>query len=280
MSDPVTLIVGAVAGAAAGWLLAPFTRRQLAASVARSAADGTSEGTGAGVAGVAGVARPSVAAAVGTTGPGTGQATSRLGGGLDDDPRAGAPGADPSADGPVRITHRERVVLAVVSGLLPAYVLGRVGWSSVALPPLLLLVGLVQLAYCDLARRLLPKAMVHALTAVVVAGGIVVAGAGSEWERLVVATVSAVAFFTLLFVINLFNPDWLAFGDVRLSFVVGFGLAWVSPVALLEAFLVANVAAAVVGFFLIAAHRAGRRSAVPFGLYLAAGTAFVLLTWS
>ena len=106
-----------------------------------------------------------------------------------------------------------------------------IGRSSVALPPLLLLIGLVQLAYCDLVRRLLPKTMVHALTVVVFVGGVVVAAAGHEWQRLTVATVSAVAFFALLFVVNLLNPHWLAFGDVRLSFVVGFGLAWVSPVA-------------------------------------------------
>ena len=42
------------------------------------------------------------------------------------------------------------MALAAASGLLPAYVLHRVGWSIIALPPLLLLVGLVQLAYCDL----------------------------------------------------------------------------------------------------------------------------------
>ena len=50
--------------------------------------------------------------------------------------------------------------------------------------------------------------------------------------------------------------------------------------ALLQAFLYANLLAVVVGFALIAAHRAERRSAVPFGLYMALGAALVLLTWS
>ena len=76
------------------------------------------------------------------------------------------------------------------------------------------------------------------------------------------------------------NPRWMAFGDVRLSLVVGFGLAWVSPIALLEGFFLANLLAAVVGFVLIAAHRAERRSGLPFGLYLAIGAALVLVTWS
>ena len=76
------------------------------------------------------------------------------------------------------------------------------------------------------------------------------------------------------------NPRWIAFGDVRLSLVIGFGLAWVSPLALLEGFFLANFFAAVVGLSLIAAHRADRKSAVPYGVYLALATALVLLTWS
>ena len=41
-----------------------------------------------------------------------------------------------------------------------------------------------------------------------------------------------IAAFALFFGVNLMNPRWMAFGDVRLSLVFGFGLAWVSPMAL------------------------------------------------
>ena len=229
MSAPLTLLGGAAIGMAAGSLLVPLTRRELAASVARSSAG---------------------AAPVST--------------------------AEPSP----RVSTGHWIALAAASGLLPAYVLHRVGWSIIALPPLLLLVGLVQLAYCDLSRRLLPKTLVYALSAAVIVSGVVIAGVMHEWQRLLVATLGAVAFFVLFFVINLMNPRWMAFGDVRLSLVVGFGLAWVSPVALLEGFFLANLLAAVVGFALIAAHRAERGLAVPFGFYLALGAAIVLVTWS
>jgi leader peptidase (prepilin peptidase)/N-methyltransferase len=216
---------------AAGSLLLPLTRRELAASVARSHHD-----------------EPPVA---------------------------------PTAEhAPPRVTRGHWVVLAAVSGLLPAYVLHRVGWSVIALPPLLLLVGLVQLAYCDLTRRLLPKTLVYALSAAVIVSGVVIAGVTHEWQRLLVASLGGLAFFGLFFVINVMNPRWLAFGDVRLSLVVGFGLAWVSPVALLEGFFFANLLAALIGFALIATHRAERGSAVPFGFYLALGAALVLVTWS
>jgi leader peptidase (prepilin peptidase)/N-methyltransferase len=237
MSAPLAVIGGAAIGMAAGSLIVPFTRRSLAASVARA----------------------SLA-----------------------DPATPATPASANADvgDPPRITARQWALLAVVSGLLPAYVLHKVGWSIIAFPPLLLLVGLVQLAYCDLVQRLLPKALVWTLSAAVIVSGIAIAGVMHEWQRLVVASIGGLAFFALFFMINLMNPRWMAFGDVRLSLVVGFGLAWVSWTAVIEGLFFANLLAVIVGFSLIAMHKADRRSAVPFGLYLALGTALVLVTWS
>jgi leader peptidase (prepilin peptidase)/N-methyltransferase len=237
MSAPLTVLGGAAIGMAAGSLIVPFTRRSLAASVARAS-----------VAGPASSSAPAITAT--------------------------------DAVEPPRITTRQWALLAVVSGLLPAYVLHKVGWSIIAFPPLLLLVGLVQLAYCDLVQRLLPKALVWTLSAAVIVSGIVIAGVMHEWQRLVVASVGGLAFFALFFVINLMNPRWMAFGDVRLSLVVGFGLAWVSWMAVIEGLFFANLLAVIVGFSLIAMQKADRRSAVPFGLYLALGTALVLVTLS
>ncbi len=232
MTAPLTLLGGAALGMAAGSLLVPVTRRELAAALGRSSA----------VANV--VDSPS------------------------------------QVEAPPRVTPWHWVALAVISGLVPAFVLHNVGWSIIAFPPLLLLVGLIQLGYCDLTRRLLPKTMVYALTAAVVVSGIIIAGLMHEWGRLKFAAIGGVAFFLFFFVVNLMNPRWLAFGDVRLSFVVGFGLTWVSWVALVEGLFYANLLAVVVGVGLIVAHKAERRSAVPFGLYMAIGTALVLLTWS
>jgi leader peptidase (prepilin peptidase) / N-methyltransferase len=198
--------------------------------------------------------------------------------------RSAGPTADASvsieSDDPPHIASRHWLVLAAISGLLPAYVLHQVGWSPNALPPLLLLIGLIQLAYCDLTRRLLPKTLVHALSLVVIASGVLVAAGTSEWHRLLIAALGALAAFALFFAVNLMNPRWMAFGDVRLSLVFGFGLAWVSPMALLQAFLYANILALVIGTALIALHRADRRSALPFGVYMALGAGLVLLMWS
>lgn len=225
MSADLALAGGAAIGMAAGAVLVPLTRRELAAAVTRSA--------------------------------------------------GGSVQAQPQ---PVARWHR--VALIAASGLLPGYVVFKVGWSVVALPPLLLLLGLIQLAYCDLAERLLPKTMVYAISAAVLVSGFVIAGVTHEWKRLLLASLGGLGFFTVLFAMNLINPRWMAFGDVRLSAVVGFGLAWVSPVALLEGFFLANLLAAVIGLTLIALHRADRQSALPFGFYLALGAGIIILAWS
>ncbi len=193
--------------------------------------------------------------------------------------------ADAPAEAPIqvdtpRIGRRHWLVLAAASGVIPAFMLYRVGWSLLALPPLLMLVGLVQLAYCDFTRRLLPKTLVYALGAVVVTSGVAVAAAVPDWEKLVHATLGGLVLFAVFFFINLMNPRWIAYGDVRLSLVVGFGLAWVSPMALLDGFFYANLMAAVVGLVLIGLHRAKRGSGLPFGLYLAVAAALVLVIWS
>jgi leader peptidase (prepilin peptidase) / N-methyltransferase len=230
VSAPIALLGGAALGVAAGSLLVPVTRRELAAAVARSSGDDAPNAT-----------------------------------------------TDPSEP---EIARGHRIALAVVSGLLPACVLYRVGWSPVALPPLLLLAGLVQLAYCDVTRRLLPRTLVHALSATVIVSGVTVALCTGSWDRLLLASLGGFACFALFFVVNLMNPRWMAFGDVRLSLVFGFGLAWVNPLALLQGFLYANVLAALMGLAFMAAQRAGRRADVPFGLAMALGAGLVLLAWS
>ena len=204
--------------------------------------------------------RRELAAAVSRSSPATGDTTER------------------EAMSPPGITGRHFVILALVSGLLPAYVLHRAGWSWNALPPLLLYLGLVQLASCDLTRRLLPKTLVYALSAAVIGSGLIVSLSTSEWERLSQASLGGLISFALFLIVNLLNPRWMAFGDVRLSFVFGFGLDWVSPIDLFEAFFYANLLALFAGLALIASRRADRRSALPFGLFMALGAALVLVT--
>jgi prepilin signal peptidase PulO-like enzyme (type II secretory pathway) len=178
------------------------------------------------------------------------------------------------------LTRWHWVLLIGASGLLPGIVWRGVGGSIAAVPPLLLLLGLIQLAYCDASRRLLPKTLVYVISLAVLGSGIAIAWHTGEWDRLKMASLGGVGFFLLLFVMNLLNPKWMAFGDVRLAPMVGFGLAWIGLSALIEGFFIANLLAAVIGLSLIALRRADWRSALPFGLYLALGTGITILAWT
>lgn len=240
MSPALALVAGGALGTAAGALLVPLTRRELAASLRRAAA------------------HDMVGAAVGP----------------------GAASSGPALIDAPQLSRPQWLAIAVASGVLPAFILSRVGWSPAALPPLLMLVGLVQLAYCDLTRRLLPKTLVWALAAVVVGAGAAVSLTTDEWWRLGHATIDGSVFFALCFLINLMNPRWIAFGDVRLSLVVGFGLGFVSRLAVVDCFFYANIMAAVVGLGLVASGRAKRGAPMPFGLYLTLAAALVLVIWS
>jgi leader peptidase (prepilin peptidase)/N-methyltransferase len=182
----------------------------------------------------------------------------------------------PGSSSTVMIGHW--IALVVASGVVVSVVIARSGCSIRALPPLLLLMGLVQLGYCDITKFLLPKAMVHATTISVAIAAAIASDVTHDWHRLVVASSGGALLFLLLFLINLMNPAWMAFGDVRLAPAVGLGLGWIGPLALFQGFFLANVLAAGVGLALILVSKGSRKTSMPFGLYLAiASTAVIFL---
>jgi leader peptidase (prepilin peptidase)/N-methyltransferase len=77
----------------------------------------------------------------------------------------------------------------------------------------------------------------------------------------------------LFFAMNLMSPRALGFGDVRLAPVLGLGLGWLGAGYVLLGFFAANVIGAVIGVALIATKRISRQQQVPYGVFLALGTA-------
>jgi leader peptidase (prepilin peptidase)/N-methyltransferase len=70
----------------------------------------------------------------------------------------------------------------------------------------------------------------------------------------------------------------LGFGDVRLAPVLGLGLGRLGWRSVVLGFFAANLLGAVIGIGLIAAKKADRQSRVPYGIFLALGTA-VAVFW-
>jgi leader peptidase (prepilin peptidase) / N-methyltransferase len=174
------------------------------------------------------------------------------------------------------ISSRYPAVEALV-GLIFAGIGWRFGLSWTGVGEALLAAGLVTLAFIDFDHMLLPKRVVYAtLTAVAVA---FVAGSvtGSQWHRLMVAAISALVPWALFFAINFIAPRALGFGDVRLALLIGFGLGWLGAAYAFLAFIVASVVGSLVGVALIAMGKAGRRTQVPFGTFLAVGAVVAAL---
>jgi leader peptidase (prepilin peptidase) / N-methyltransferase len=175
-----------------------------------------------------------------------------------------------SCQAPISIRYP---LVELMTGVLFAGAALRLGYSWSLAPIQVLLAGLLALACTDLEHFLLPVRIVYPLLVGVGALLILAAAATGQWHRLFVAVICAVASFCFFFAINFVNPRWLAFGDVRLSPVIGLGLGWLGPGYALLGFFLANVFGAIVGIGLIAAKVMDRKSHIPFGVFLALGAA-------
>ena len=162
-----------------------------------------------------------------------------------------------------RIAARYPAVEAATAALYAAVVIGRDGPLDIVLG-LLLVTALVPITLIDLERRVILNAItLPAAVAAVVAG--VVLDVGFLPEQLI-AGVAAGGFFLAA---ALLYPRGMGMGDVKLAAVLGLYLGR----AVAPAILVALVGGVVVGAAIIARKgaREGRRTAVPFGPFLALG---------
>ena len=174
------------------------------------------------------------------------------------------------------ISLRYPAVEALVGALFAGVGL-RVGISWTGVGEAALAAGLVVLAFIDLEHLLLPKKIVYATLTVVAVVFVAGAATGTQWHRLLVAAISAVVPWALFFVINFVSPRAMGFGDVRLALLIGFGLGWLGAGYAFLGFIVASVLGSVVGVTMIALGKAGRRTPIPFGTFLAAGAVVAVL---
>jgi leader peptidase (prepilin peptidase)/N-methyltransferase len=75
---------------------------------------------------------------------------------------------------------------------------------------------------------------------------------------------------------NFASPRALGFGDVRLAAMLGLGLGWLGWRYVVLGFFSANLIGAAIGMTLIATKRMSRNQQVPYGVFLAMGTAFAI----
>lgn len=175
-----------------------------------------------------------------------------------------------------RISARYPVVEGLTAVIF-TLVAVRFGPSWSLPPELAFSGGLIALGAVDLERFLLPRAILYPTSATVAGFLLLAAAAKGEWRRLGIAVVCAVIAFGLFFAINFIRPAWMGFGDVRLAGLIGLALGWLGPWYLFIGFMVANLTGALVGIALMASGKAGRKTALPYGVFLAAGSLFAVL---
>jgi leader peptidase (prepilin peptidase)/N-methyltransferase len=165
--------------------------------------------------------------------------------------------------------------------LFVAAVCAGVGWRFGATwtgaGEAVLLVGLISLGLIDLDHMVLPRRLVYATLSLV--GVVFLAGsiALGSWARLGTAAACGAVLCALFFGVNHAAPHALGFGDVRLVLVVGSGLGWLGVGDVVVGIVAASALGSLVGVGLVAAGKATRRTAVPFGTFLAAGAVVAVL---
>lgn len=143
-------------------------------------------------------------------------------------------------------------------------------WFGVGLQlvsALVLVAALIALAGTDLEHRLLPNAIVGPAALVGLTLSII-----SEPERWWAYPVSAVAIAGGLFGLALLYPGGMGMGDVKMGGMLG---AFLGPYGALAIFVGAFVGA-LAGGLLMAAGKMRRKSALPFGVFMAIGGIFTL----
>lgn len=177
---------------------------------------------------------------------------------------------------------RRPAVAAVTAVLaLAAAVAGGVSGASVgpvtAVSSGLLCAVLVVLAVIDLKTMLLPDAIVLPLLGLIPVTALLGAAGGEfSWAQAGAALACGAGCFVLLWLIT-FVTGGFGDGDVKLIPVLGFMLGLFSvPAAVLGALILPMVLGAIVALPLMLLG-AGRKTAVPFGPFLAAGTVIILV---
>jgi leader peptidase (prepilin peptidase)/N-methyltransferase len=168
------------------------------------------------------------------------------------------------------------VVELLTAALFGAFAV-RLG-ASWELPGYLVLgAALVALSDIDLKTQRLPREISY--TAFVLgAPWLVVAALVDDTPRkiltAVVGAALALGFFVL---VRVASRGGMGDGDVRLSPVLGFFLGWLALLQVFVGLFLGFLVGAVVGVFLLATQKAGRKHKVPFGPFLAIGTVLGVL---
>lgn len=162
-------------------------------------------------------------------------------------------------------------VVAGTAGLFAA--VGVRFGADWALPAYLVLAAsLLSISVIDLRLYIVPNRIVYPTLAVAIPLLIGAALLHHHPSAIRAAAIGSVGAWFFLLVVHLIQPRGMGFGDVRLAAILGMYLGFLSVRLVLWGMLAGFVLGAVIGIGLIVFGGRGRKEAVPFAPFLAAGT--------
>ena len=139
-----------------------------------------------------------------------------------------------------------------------------------------LMVGLAGLSWIDLRTKRLPREIIHTTALVGVPLLVVAALVEHQPKRLWMLVLGAAINLAVMGLIYVASRGGMGDGDVRLSPLLGAYLGFLNPGLAPVGLFFGFILGAVVGVGLLVTRKAGRRTAVPFSPFLAAGSVLAI----
>jgi len=167
----------------------------------------------------------------------------------------------------------EPIVVELTTATLFVLMAIRFDDTRAAIPAYCILMAvLVAQTWIDLRTQRLPREITYTGLILGAISLTVAAIVIDEPERIWMMALGAMIALVAMWLIYVLSKGGMGEGDVRLAPLLGLYLGWLNPGIVLPGLFFGFVAGAVVGVTMMAIDRAGRRTAVPFGPFLALGT--------
>jgi leader peptidase (prepilin peptidase)/N-methyltransferase len=169
-----------------------------------------------------------------------------------------------------------RVIVVVTTVALYAGTVLRFGGDWVVPAYLVFFTSLVAISAIDFDRQIIPNRIVYPTIFLSVPLLVLAALAQGEWNLLRHALIGAALAWGALLVVHLISPAGMGFGDVRLAFVLGLFLGWISLRHVLSGLFLGVLLLSVLGVLLWAFRIRSLKDHMAFGPFLAAGAALAV----
>jgi leader peptidase (prepilin peptidase) / N-methyltransferase len=138
-------------------------------------------------------------------------------------------------------------------------------------------IALVAISVIDVESRIVPNRILYPAVFLGAPLFVITAAVDNRWGSLWHACACGAIGFVALFVVHLAYPKGMGFGDVRLAGLVGGAAGWMGFRAAFVAFFLMFLLGSVGGIIQLALTGGGRRTAIGFAPYMAAGTLAVVI---